>query len=595
MHTHTLFSLKKSSSDWIIDITKIVIIISVSIYLVGNFNPYWEFSDSFTYAIQAMYISEGSFTYSNSLLEKFPSKELVPQDWLLSTKGNFVLPAGYVGFFGLLSFVNLIAGPYGLFFLGPISGIVLLLTADRIASIYFGKYVGLLTILFLVTNHLFYRSALNLQTESLFTICVLIASYFLIKFFQFNKEKYLLMASTFFTFSMLIRLNGFVFFPIEIFLVVGFLLIQSFRIKHVSNKVMENNITKQTLISQKQVSKFLKYSISLFLPWIVFFIFWLSYYGYFFDDPLTNHVELLKPDQGYRMTSYLRTDIINYENIERYSKYFLPYQFPRYNDVLDPSENPLDQTFGKNWLGTFSIILLGLFMLISLITKNNRILIATFSTVILGNMLFFALTGKEEHTSLGVNGRYMFTSFTLFYMILGHMLVNLLSKPKIILKRKYLFKIFKIFVIAILVVFFIMASYFAPPIKSVTDKTIELKNPVEIYDSHKIESDILPDDAVLVYNHPAKALEFDLIPYQIFVDKDGTIPPDSIQLLNKIYKENYEIFIIKEPTDIMETQIYNELKKNHNVAFQEFSESFCMLEFLDDEIDQEKISDQLCY
>ena len=180
-------SLPQNSLDWIILLTKISIIIFISFYLITNFNPYYEGNDAYSYAITAKLLANGTLFYSNSLSESTGSVEFIPQDHFYIKNENIALPAGYVGFFGLTTFVYLIAGNHGLFLLGPISGIIFLIISERIASHFFGKYVGLLTLLFLSTNHYIFRTSLNLQTEAIFSIFFILGCYFLISYFKNNK------------------------------------------------------------------------------------------------------------------------------------------------------------------------------------------------------------------------------------------------------------------------------------------------------------------------------------------------------------------------------------------------------------------------
>ena len=60
--------------------------------------------------------------------------------------------------------------------------------SERISTKLFGKYCGLLTLMFVATNHLIFRNSLNLQTESMFALLFLVGTYFFITFFKTKKK-----------------------------------------------------------------------------------------------------------------------------------------------------------------------------------------------------------------------------------------------------------------------------------------------------------------------------------------------------------------------------------------------------------------------
>ena len=63
-------SLNKKTyhTDFLITLTKIFLISFVAVYLFGNFNPYFEGADSYSYAMTAKDFSQGKFFYTNELL-----------------------------------------------------------------------------------------------------------------------------------------------------------------------------------------------------------------------------------------------------------------------------------------------------------------------------------------------------------------------------------------------------------------------------------------------------------------------------------------------------------------------------------------------
>ncbi len=369
-----------------VKIVKILIILFVGIFLIGNFNPYFEGVDSYSYALTAKQFSQGHLFYTNSLIP-LGFEELLPPDMLLTNDGINLLWAGYAGFFGLTTLSYIVAGNYGLFYLGPIAGILFLITAERFSSHFFGKYVGLLTLLFLSTNHLLYRSALNLQTESIFTIFFLLGCFFLIKFFQRKVITYLLISSSFFVFTTLLRTNGIIYFPIELFLITIFVILCWKKPKIFMNIKLFKNFNCTHFLTKKNIFKIFLF---ILIPWIIFFTFYFSYYGNFFGDPFTNNVIIEKGESTEVKTSSLISfEAKNFENLKQYSKYFLPYQFPRIIDTSS-SFSEINQILGNNWLGILSLLLLFSFLSLSLLKKNHRMTFIIFTLIILGTIWFFS-------------------------------------------------------------------------------------------------------------------------------------------------------------------------------------------------------------
>ena len=54
-----------SSQDKIVKIAKISLIVFAGIFLIGNFNPYFEGADSYSYALTAKQLSQGNLFYTN--------------------------------------------------------------------------------------------------------------------------------------------------------------------------------------------------------------------------------------------------------------------------------------------------------------------------------------------------------------------------------------------------------------------------------------------------------------------------------------------------------------------------------------------------
>ena len=170
-----------------------------------------------------MKISNGEYIDTNELLEKTSRSEFIPGDWAKTLDEKHTFPLGPVGFHFFTAFFYVLGNNYALFYLGPIFGILFLFFSERVATKLFNSNVGLLTLLFLATNHLFYRSALHLNVDVIFSLFFVVGSYFFIKFLKEPNQTKILIASTFFVFATLMRVNGVIVFPIEIIIFLLYL------------------------------------------------------------------------------------------------------------------------------------------------------------------------------------------------------------------------------------------------------------------------------------------------------------------------------------------------------------------------------------
>jgi hypothetical protein len=558
----------------IVSTSKISLILFLAIYLIGNFNPYFEGNDSYSYALTAKYFSQGFFSYTNPLFVT-GEEEFFPHDMLRINEGKDAVYAGPIGFFGLTSIAYILAGNYGFFYLGPILGIILLVVSERISTNLFGKYVGFLTLLFLSTNHLLFRSALNLQTENIFTICFLVACYFLIKFFRTNNNYYVLGVSTFFVVATLIRSNGIIYFPIELTLLLGFFIILQFKSKIPLSKINLNFIIfqKYQLINSRKLAKIFVLAL---IPWILFFVFYFSYHAYFFDDPLTNRVVLRQgvENTDVKLNSLLIINEKNYENVKQYSKYILPYQFPRIVDTSPTLFSNVNHSLGENWLGLFAFSSLSFFLFFSIWQKNNRLSMIIFSAMIFLTIWGFSSITTESRALKGVPGRYMFPAFSLYYMILGIMIVNFIKYSNF--KKQIYFKIFtgfKIIFILILTIFFLSAFNFSPPIQAIYDNEFHIQNPIIFDERYPLDKEGLSSNDVLI-SVGFEAMDYGFIPFKSHIQND-TMSQKSLFLLKTTLTDGYDVYTMKKPYQSKDKIIYSSIANHSDFTIIDHSNSFC--------------------
>lgn len=149
-------SSSKSKSDLAIGICKIVVISVSAIYLLGNFIPFYEAQDAHLYGIGSVFLSQGTYEISNPLFEETGKFEFIGSNWNPTVQETMIPIAG-VGtpILGVIAYV--IGGYYGLFYLGPVLGILLLIIYERISMNLFGKYISFLALLFFASCHIFFK------------------------------------------------------------------------------------------------------------------------------------------------------------------------------------------------------------------------------------------------------------------------------------------------------------------------------------------------------------------------------------------------------------------------------------------------------
>jgi len=256
------------------DVIKIAILLTVSISLIANFYPYWLGSDSYVYGVTAINFVNGSYEYESEFLQETGNWEFVPYYWAITVHNSAVSFAS-PGMVGISTFFYLIAGQYGLLYQGPILTILFLVVSERIATKWFGGFVGLVTLALLATDWVILKHGILLMSDSIFSLFFLLGCYYLIKFFSEAKEKFVLLSSVLFVACSFVRYNGIIFFPIEILLVAGYFLYQG-----LIKKENQLNSKNYKLINKIKFSltptKIFKISTFILVPWLVIFLFMFS-------------------------------------------------------------------------------------------------------------------------------------------------------------------------------------------------------------------------------------------------------------------------------------------------------------------------------
>jgi len=171
----------------IINIIKIALFVFISFSLLANFYPFYSDADSLVYGIASISLANGSYSYSSEFLKETGLSEFIPVQWI-KTIHDTAIPKTGVGIYGFSSSAYLIAGEYGLFYLGPILTIIFLITAERIATNFFGRFVGLITLIFLVSDFSITIIGRQLMTDNIFSLFFILGCFFLIKFLKEKKK-----------------------------------------------------------------------------------------------------------------------------------------------------------------------------------------------------------------------------------------------------------------------------------------------------------------------------------------------------------------------------------------------------------------------
>jgi len=216
------FLQSKRFVDYTLLITKIAIIGTMAVFLLGFYFPFFEYpNDSKVYGYLTLQIAEGEYEYTNELLQKTGYWEFVPSA-LVKTHDNSAIPNILPLFPVIGAFIFKIFGHSGLFYLNPILTVLFLVISERLATKYFNKYVGLLVLIFLSTNEMTFWVGRGLLTSMIFSIFFIVGIHFLLKFLKTKSELQILLSSICFTLAVFIRPNGIIFIPVEIFVVVSY-------------------------------------------------------------------------------------------------------------------------------------------------------------------------------------------------------------------------------------------------------------------------------------------------------------------------------------------------------------------------------------
>ena len=605
---YKLLSVKEFKSNLIINCSKILIITIFSTVVLFNAVPFYEAThDSYVYALKSISLTEGTWEISNKKLSETGKWEFVPNSWK-KTVYDTAIPKYPPGIPVIGSIFYLLNGINGLLYMGPILGIGLIIISDRIATNLFGKEVGLLTILLLVTNGIIYSGSIHLLSDNIFATLIISGFFCLIKFFKHNNFLYLFSASTILSFSVLIRLSGIIYFPIEIFIIISFFLFLYFK---KPNKKFIKNYNKY---------KIFKTFFVTVTPWIIIIIFLISFNNHYFGDPLTTFYNIpgdpwVKPGTGSYLSIFeIKSD--NFEIIKGYSNFVLPYPLYKieildFEKIIQERNDPVTSTLvnfssdfiGKNTLGLFTILIIIIAILLSFFRINKKISIIIFSVIIFSNILFWS----AGHISFGrdsVLGRYMVTTFPFFSMLISYLIVSWLKidLSKIMGNKKTIIIISKILIIIGLILFFGIAIYNSPIGQWAVKDKFEISDSKIMSEYYPLDLEGLDENSIIISGHSAKTIDYGFSTFDPF---SGT-PSQRITIfdpkllnsivldeLRNILEEKEEVFMYKKLLNKNDKIFREFLISEQNYSITEYSNSFCKVEIIK-ENQSNIINDNIC-
>jgi len=599
---------RKIKSISLLDVIKIGIIIFVSFSLVANFYPYYVSLDPSVYAFTAIGLTQGEYGITNELLEKTGDTKYVPKFYAKSVYGNAV-PFASSGMVTISTFAYLLGGYYGLFYLGPIFTILLLIISERVATKLFGSFVGLLTLVFVSANASIYFWGLLLMTDNIFSVFFILGCYFLIKFFHEKKEGLILLSTIFFVTSAFIRFIGMSIFPIEILLILGYFIAQRF--KETKNELISSNksqninislIMKQTF-SNFNRKKVLKISIIVILPWLVYFSFWFSYNSYYYGDPLTNYYDQTNPNQPDLIPSLYTFDSERFEAIKFYFVSILPDEINLYSKMMDPIYN---EFLEDNWQSVFSFFVILSAITIAMYCKTNRIEILVLTSFVVIFILFYS---SEYGRSVNTLTRFMIPVLPFSFMLFSYIIskigkINLRSVSK--KPSNISTKIFRITFFSLVAIFLFISFWNSEAIQTPIGNDFEVKNPQDSIKRYPLEK--LPSNSIIVVQRSQKIIEYGAIPFSdlhrsAWFNSDGElikekIPGDHVERLETLIGEGYDAYTLKINWNIRDILFFRYLEAEHGIILKDYSKTFCKMvivenEFVTDEKDLE--SDDVCY
>lgn len=612
----------KKNQDFLIKIIKIIIIGFVSFSLIASAIPFYLCCDERLYGISSINLSKGNFEITNELFQQTGDSQFIPKSFV-STINNTAIPKSSVGLYTVGAISYLIGGFSGLLYFNPIITILLLISFERITTKFFGNRVCLLALLMVVADWHIHLIGLRFATHHIFSLFFILGTFSLIKYFHNRDEKYILLCSSFFAISTFFRINGIVAFPLEIVLLLGFLVKKNLNENNGINKNKSIVFLIRQKISKFNYRKLFKVCFFLLLPWIIFLSFWFSFNDHYFGDPTTNYREQARKDTtALEQEPVVPRIVINPEEMKNLSSsilgrinlvqyYLVPLiPDPLYFTLIISSDTDLDLWRSDVWISyvTFSVLLITL--IFSLYFKINRIEILTILLFIFGIVAFYSspLTSDpalSQNLSEHANSRYMIPASLLSFILIGFILVKSWDKifPKKSNRNQKLIKSLKLFYLLVITTFFSALIVVMPSIQDFYQTGFHFNNPLQYSKSYE-ELEKLPDKSLIVGYGGGKTLlhtDTHFYPYgKKFIENQGNpknVPIGKIELLKEILKNGYTAYAFKNSMFLYDSKYFKFLEAEHGIILIDYSQTFCKLESISENKENTNniSSDPICF
>jgi hypothetical protein len=605
-----LIKIKKNKIErFILPISKITIISFLVIFLCGFFFPYHEYpNDSRGYGLYAIRLVDGDYEFSSDLLTSTGKDEFVPATWI-KTPHDTAIPDSMPGIAVLGAIFYLIGGEAGLFYLGPIFAICFLIASERIATKFFGPYVGLLTLSFLATNEIFFWVGRGLLTSNVFSLLFILGFYFMIKFLRTKRYNLLLLSSSLLMIPSFFRLNGIIILPIEITIIGSYFTI--LYIKKLKNKNLLKNKESIFLKIDKNLSKMniLKILVCILIPWIIFMGFFVSFNNYYFDDP-TKTIYTATENPRISISQHNDDTFIDQDRMKKYLNHFLPYPMNRITDFVSNSIDTInfptnesfssnkyfEEIFGNNNLGIFVLAIILISLIISFRDNENRMILISMCIFIFGFIIFYSFSPIAINRQ--GSGRDILPLIPFFYMMLSYVIFKILKlsiKDNLNWKKIIFSKILKSGVILFLIIIIPMSFIYADYSQIIKNNGLILKDPNEFEGKFPVDfNGISKEKVIFTYYQVWSVVAYGAIPFTPSWDEG--LEDEHYQNISDTLKETIskgkEVFIFKNPKLEDERTFYMEFFSNNGLILKDYSDGFCQI--IIDQTSQMK-SDKNCF
>jgi len=88
-------------------------------------------------------------------------------------------------------------------------------------------------------------------------------------------------------------------------------------------------------------------------------------------------------------------------------------------------------------------------------------------------------------------------------------------------------------------------------------------------------------------------MEFGAIPFSIRGAVEGPMAQNSMEKLKELIRQGHDVYNFKLNYYPIYSQYFHSMIKNHNIVFEDYSESFCKLGWSEN-INASKVSDKIC-